>query len=771
MRVGHDTRVAVEGTMQRVTMSAFGLVLALICLVLPVAAQAAHEVQVDALWYGMRADGPKGGASTVIVGVEPNPRGSLRVGFYEDVAGGSGTTWRASGWMASVLAYLTLGIDLSQYRISFDVAGQIDGPSAGGLLTTALLAALLGDTVRSDATMTGIINPDGTIGPVGGIPHKIDGAADRGKKLVLVPYGQRFDVDIKLKRPVDLVERGRARGVEVREVRHLVEVYAILTGRPLPIAKPAGDPPPEAPRGVQAKVRDRAQGLFKRCQGLAAKIKAAGQIDPALQGMASQAARSLTLADQAFGQGLFAVAYDRMVTATVLAESVVLGLEVGQVFREGGEAAGRRYLESLRKPASAKLDALIKRLDQTSAQTLADGAALAEGYGMATEAAGSLLLSQMREGEMNVLLKQATEQNPRGPTPAAPTTGTPGRQQFGTETVDGPNGVVVRSVGRGTLAERAGFRPGDVALQLNGVTVPNAVTFQQWMDNAPAGTQLNVLVGRDGRTMVVTAVAEALPTAQAPPAPPPLSAKAAEQIGQKLYEAGFFLRVADLLLDLAEDRVAVGFGLGGAPAPPAAALAKSAQLLRTSADAVMNYLDGVVLQGHATEAGVSLALFRWAFMARDIEYALAYSTYLALNQLSLSASPYAKLGPSMMLYATASSLIAKYYSLSAELGEDGTIKSVKEKALISMLEFALQNTRESIALAKQYGVDPVFATLYYEAAQSLREGAVEEKLTALAYLWQATAHARLLASLTGSPRTFAPASRGTPSSPARPAVR
>ena len=230
--------------------------------------------------------------------------------------------------------------------------------------------------------------------------------------------------------------------------------------------------------------------------------------------------------------------------------------------------------------------------------------------------------------------------------------------------------------------------------------------------------------------MVVTAVAEALPTAQAPPAPPPLSAKAAEQIGQKLYEAGFFLRVADLLLDLAEDRVAVGFGLGGAPAPPAAALAKSAQLLRTSADAVMNYLDGVVLQGQATEAGVSLALFRWAFMARDIEYALAYSTYLALNQLSLSASPYAKLGPSMMLYSTASSLIAKYYSLSAELGEDGTIKSVKEKALISMLEFALQNTRESIALAKQNGVDPVFATLYYEAAQSLREGAVEEKLTA-----------------------------------------
>ena len=724
----------------------------------PAIAAPAREISVDALWYGMRADGPTGGASTVIVGVEPNSRGSLRVGFYEDVAGGSGTTWRASGWMATVLAYLTLGVDLSQYRISFDVAGQIDGPSAGGLLTTALLAALLGDTVRPDATMTGIINPDGTIGPVGGIPHKIDGAAARGKKLVLVPYGQRFDVDIKLKRPVDLVERGRARGVEVREVRHLAEVYAALTGRPLPLPKPTGDPQPEVSSAVQSKLRDRVQGLFRRCQGLAAKIKAASQLDEALQGMAGQAARSLTMADQAFGQGLFAVAYDRLVTATVLAESVVLGIEVSRAYHEGGEAGARRYLESLRKPANTKLDALIKRLDQTRAQTLADGAALAEGYGMATEAAGSLLLSQMREGEMNVLLKQATEQNRQGPGPAAPAGGAPGRQQFGTETVDGQHGVVVKSVGRGTLAERAGVRPGDVMLQLNGVTVPNAATFQQWMDNAPAGTQLNVLVGREGRTMVLTAVAEAAP---APPAAPALSAKAAEQIGQKLYEAGFFLRVADLLLDLAEDRVAVGFGLGGAPAPPAAALQKSAQLFRTSADAVMNYFDGVVLQGQATEAGVSLAIFRWAFMAQDLEYALAYSTYVALNQLSLSASPYAKLGPSMMLYSTASSLIAKYYSLGAELGEGGTIKSVKEKPLISMLDFALQNTRESIALAKQNGVDPVFATLYYEAAQSLREGAVEEKLTALAYLWQATAHARLLASLTG----------GLWATPARPAAR
>jgi hypothetical protein len=93
-----------------------------------------------------------------------------------------------------------------------------------------------------------------------------------------------------------------------------------------------------------------------------------------------------------------------------------------------------------------------------------------------------------------------------------------------------------------------------------------------------------------------------------------------------------------------------------------------------------------------------------------------------------------------------------------------------EKALINMLDLGMQNARASVALAKQSGVDPVFATLYYEAARSLREGTAEEKLTALTYLWQATAHARLLASLSGGLREAqSPAHRTQPAprSPAR----
>ncbi len=66
--------------------------------------------------------------------------------------------------------------------------------------------------------MTGTVNPDGTIGPVGGIPHKIEGAAAAGKTLVLVPGGQRYDYDYAAGQSVDLVQVGQRLGIEVKLV-------------------------------------------------------------------------------------------------------------------------------------------------------------------------------------------------------------------------------------------------------------------------------------------------------------------------------------------------------------------------------------------------------------------------------------------------------------------------------------------------------------------------------------------------------------------------
>src|SRR5690606_30237448 len=172
-------------------------------------------VEVDALWFGFDGQQGIGGTSRVQVAIEPNDVGDLRVGFFESEVGGTGPQWRTAGWMSVITASLLLGINPSQFEFSFDVAGRIDGPSAGALMTTAVLAGLLGDQIDPSMTMTGTINPDGTIGPVGGIPHKIAGAAEAGKTTVLVPAGQRFDYDYNAGQAVDLVQVGNQHGVEV----------------------------------------------------------------------------------------------------------------------------------------------------------------------------------------------------------------------------------------------------------------------------------------------------------------------------------------------------------------------------------------------------------------------------------------------------------------------------------------------------------------------------------------------------------------------------
>ena len=77
--------------------------------------------------------------------------------------------------------------------------------------------------------MTGTINPDGTVGPVGGIPEKVAGAADKGIKTVLIPVGQRNSAE-HAGQLVDVVDLGRRKGVEVREVKDVYEAYQAFTG-------------------------------------------------------------------------------------------------------------------------------------------------------------------------------------------------------------------------------------------------------------------------------------------------------------------------------------------------------------------------------------------------------------------------------------------------------------------------------------------------------------------------------------------------------------
>ncbi len=66
----------------------------------------------------------------------------------------------------------------------------IGGPSAGGIMTVATIALLENWSLDEYTIMTGMINPDGSIGPIGGIPYKVDAANNVGAKRFLIPKGQ-----------------------------------------------------------------------------------------------------------------------------------------------------------------------------------------------------------------------------------------------------------------------------------------------------------------------------------------------------------------------------------------------------------------------------------------------------------------------------------------------------------------------------------------------------------------------------------------------------
>lgn len=102
---------------------------------------------------------------------------------------------------------------------------QVDGPSAGAAWAVAVAAALLGDPLRTDVCISGTIDMNLAVGPVGGLEHKIEGChMMRNIHEMLLPAGQNTFA---------ITDKGMARSIKVTEVATLAEAYEIMTGRPL----------------------------------------------------------------------------------------------------------------------------------------------------------------------------------------------------------------------------------------------------------------------------------------------------------------------------------------------------------------------------------------------------------------------------------------------------------------------------------------------------------------------------------------------------------
>ncbi|NOR47908.1 MAG: hypothetical protein GQ533_07675, partial [Methanosarcinaceae archaeon] len=99
---------------------------------------------------------------------------------------------QGSARMATLVASDITGIDPTEHDFYFIIevtSPIVSGPSAGAALTVAAIADIEDWQLIDGVVMTGMINPDGSIGPVGGIPYKLDAAAQHGTSLFIVPEG------------------------------------------------------------------------------------------------------------------------------------------------------------------------------------------------------------------------------------------------------------------------------------------------------------------------------------------------------------------------------------------------------------------------------------------------------------------------------------------------------------------------------------------------------------------------------------------------------
>ena len=319
---------------------------------------------------------PSGGSKPLVVTVQPKSGTNVKVGFFETEVGGSGPQWRASGWTAVTLASLLLGIDPSRASFTFDIAGMIDGPSAGALMTVGVLAALLGDNVNPNMAMTGTINPDGTIGPVGGIPQKLQGAKKAGIGTVLVPASQRYDIDEKTHQMVDLVEAGQRLGIKVILVPNIFEAYKQLTGKALP--RISGTPNTTLPPRAFDKLR--ADATIWMAEYKDAKQRFQNLSKGARQDWSPDDADWYAKkAEEALQQGLGAVAYERALNA---AWNMDMDLEGGTIEDEIQQKGEQAALNDLKASLSATTDlqGVTERLKAEVPRTASDALSIADAY-------------------------------------------------------------------------------------------------------------------------------------------------------------------------------------------------------------------------------------------------------------------------------------------------------------------------------------------------------------------------------------------------------
>ncbi len=388
------------------------LLAALFVIAAPAGAASEQHVTLHALAVVEGSGGKSSTGTTNAFTVSyGNDGGSdFRVGFSEDEVAGSGEQWQAAGWNAAAVATLLNGAPLSGVRVDYDIKGRIDGPSAGALMTVGLLSLMRRDKIKPGITMTGTINPDGTIGPVGGIPYKVDGAKQAHAKTMLIPLGQRNSADDSGKL-VDSVDIGDQKGVHVKEVGDIYAAYKAFTGKTLPRPKASSNVTLSGAdyRQIKAKVKSQLAN-FQASAGEFNSLAPAIQND--LQSITSSANDSHTQAQKLTDEGLQAGAYNQALAAAAYANAAVKTGQLLQVYLTQGAGAFAQQVKAS-TAIDGKIEALVAQLKAFKPKTVSDASDLVDAYSKTIDAisistyAGNLLAAAGAETNPTQALTKA----------------------------------------------------------------------------------------------------------------------------------------------------------------------------------------------------------------------------------------------------------------------------------------------------------------------------------------------------------------------------
>lgn len=148
------------------------------------------------------------------VAFSANEKGKGTIRFNQT----AGNMAKDSVFNAAAVLRKATGEDIHNYDVHINVigGGNIDGPSAGTAILTALVSAVTGRKIRQDVAVTGEISIQGLVRPVGGVFEKAYGAKQAGITTLVLPKENAKDIpDNHL-------------GLDIHPVESAEEAFAVL---------------------------------------------------------------------------------------------------------------------------------------------------------------------------------------------------------------------------------------------------------------------------------------------------------------------------------------------------------------------------------------------------------------------------------------------------------------------------------------------------------------------------------------------------------------